>query len=231
MGWWSMPGHPEMVTGDTALDMIRHFLRDFSREFQEDLSRKPTLRELEYALNVAFKTNLDNEIVSGFDELEVKQVSIKTAKRPKRQKATPGDIFAFKLDDGTYGFGRVVRNVSIGSIAEIFDYFSDQPIFDHSKDKKWLVPPIPIDSYMLFEAKKMGDWRIIESEPGYVPDERFNSLRYVYGTPPYTLIQTDIYGNKSPISEADAKGVPEYHPHNDFHVKQLLSQRTKSTGR
>ena len=231
MGWWSVPGHPEMTTGDAALDMIRHFLRDFSREFQEDLSRKPTLQELEYALNLAFRANLDDDIVSGFDELEVKQVLIKTTKRPKRQKATPGDIFAYKLDDGRYGFGRIVRNVSIGSIAEMFDYFSDQPIFDHSKEKKWLMPPIPIDSYMLLEVKKMGDWRIIESDPGFVPDEKFKSLRYVYGTPPYTLIETDIYENERPISEGEAKGVPEYYPHNDFHVKQLLPEYIKSTGR
>jgi len=228
MGWWSVPESPEMITGDTALDMIRHFLRDFSREFQEGLSRKPTLRELEYALNLGFRENLDNEIVSGFDELAVKQVSIKTARRPRRQKAHPGDIFAFKLDDGTYGFGRIVRNVSIGSIAEIFDCFSEQPIFDHSKKEQWLIPPIPIDSYLLFEAKKMGDWRIIESDPGYVPDERFNSLRYVYGVPPYTLTETDIYENERPISEADAKGLSRYHGHNDFHVKQLLSEYTKS---
>jgi hypothetical protein len=229
MGWWNVSENPEIVTGDAVLDTARHFLRDFSREFQEDLSRKPTLQELEYALNLAFRANLDNEILAGFDELEVKQISIKTVRRSKRQKANPGDIFAFRLDDWRFGFGRIIRNVSIGSIAEIFDYFSDQPIFDHSVEKKWLIPPIPIDSYLLLEAKKMGDWRIIESDPTFVPGEKFSSLRYVYGTPPHALIETDIYENERPISENDAKALPEYYGHNDFHVKQLLSEHIKSS--
>lgn len=228
MGWWSVSEKPEMVTGDAVLDIIRHFLRDFSREFQEDLSRKPTLQELEYALNLAFRANLDDEIVVGFDELEVKQVSIKTAKRPKRIKVNPGDIFAYKLDNGRFGFGRVVRNVSIGSIAEIFDYFSDQPIFDHSKKKKWLIPPVPIDSYLLLEVKKMGDWRIIENDPNFVPGEEYASLRFVYGTPPNALMQTDIYENEKPISEKDAKGLPRYFGHNDFHIKQIVAEHMKA---
>jgi len=63
------------------------FLRDFSSEFQEDLSSKPTLQELGYALNLAFKVNVDSDVVSGFDELEVKEDLIKTAKRKKDKRS------------------------------------------------------------------------------------------------------------------------------------------------
>lgn len=224
MGWWNISEIPEAMTGDTVLDIARHFLRDFSNEFQEDLSRKPTLQELEYALNLAFRVNLDNEIVSGFDELEVKQVIIKTTKRPKRQKVSVGDIFAYRLDDGRFGFGRIVSDVSIGSIAEIFDYFSEQPIFDHSIPKNWLIPPLPIDTYSLLEAKKMGDWRIIEHNPDYKPGEEFKSLLYVYGTPPHDLTATDIYGNKKSISAEDAKGLPKYSSSTDSTLKRRIAE-------
>ena len=74
MGWWNAPEQPELVVGDAVLDSVRHFLKDFSREYQEDLSRKPTLQELEYVLNLAFKVNVDDDILANFEELEVKQV-------------------------------------------------------------------------------------------------------------------------------------------------------------
>ena len=87
MGWWNAPENPEIMVGDAVLDTVRHFLHDFSSEFQGDLSRKPILQELGYALNLAFKVNVDSDVVSGFDELEVKEIILETAKRKKRQKA------------------------------------------------------------------------------------------------------------------------------------------------
>lgn len=222
MGWWQAPESPEIMTGDAVLDTIRHFLRDFSHLFQEDLGRNPTVAELEYALHLAFKVNLDQEILARFDEIESKQVIIKTAKRKKRQKVTPGDIFAYRLDDGRFGFGRIVSNVSLGSIAEIFDYFSKSPIFDHGKEQKWLIPPVPIESYALLEDGSIGDWRIIESHPGFAPDDKFASLLYVYGVPPNALVATDIYGNKRSITASEAKGLPEYYAYDDFNFKELI---------
>jgi hypothetical protein len=219
------------MVSDAVLDAARHFLRDFSLEFQEDLSRKPTLQELGYALNLAFEVNVDSDVLSGFDELEVKEVIIKTAKRKKRQKAMPGDLFAYKLDDRRYGFGRVIAKVSIGAIAEIFDHFSSQPVFDHSSPKSWLIPPVPIDCFSLLEMGDMGDWRIIERQPDFVPGEEFRRLRYVYGTPPNALIATDIFGNKKPIHVAEAKGLPEYSAYNDFRFKKMILARLAEKGR
>ncbi|MDM5181658.1 Imm26 family immunity protein [Massilia sp. DJPM01] len=165
MGWWSAPDNPEVTVGDAVLDSVRHFLRDFSREYQEDLSRKPTLQELEYALNLAFKVNVDSAILDGVDELEVKQVALKTAKRPTKHKVTPGDIFAYRLEDGRFGFGRVVAAASVGAFAEIFDYFAEQPVFDYTKIDTWLVPPVPIESYSLLEMRSIGDWRLAHYRP------------------------------------------------------------------
>jgi Immunity protein 26 len=223
MGWWNAPDQPELVVGDAVLDSVRHFLKDFSREYQEDLSRKPTLQELEYALSLAFKVNVDDDILANFEELEVKQVLIKTAKRPKRQKPKPGDIFAFKLGDGRFGFGRLVSTVSVGMIAEIFDYFASQPVFDYSKLGKWLIPPRPIDSFTLLERGKEGDWRIIGHTPDYVPGPEFASLRYVYGAMPHMLKAVDIYDQEQPISAVAAEGLLRYSPCGDFNIKKAVS--------
>jgi hypothetical protein len=224
MGWWSDPENPEVIIGDAVLDGIRHFLVDFSREYQKDLSRKPTLKELEYALNLACRVNLDDDLLADFEETEVKQVIIKTAKRKKRQKVSPGDIFAYRLDDGTFGFGRIVSNVSIGSVAEIFDYFSKSPVLDRSKEHKWLIPPVPIESYGLLEDGSIGDWRVIDHQPGFIPDDKFSSLRYVYGSSPSALVATDIYENERPIGAAEAKGLPEYYAYDDFNFKELIGR-------
>lgn len=230
MGWWNPSESSEITTGDAALDTVRHFLLNFTKTFQDDLSRKPTLSELEYALNLSFKVNLDDQILAGFEELEAKQVTIKTSKRKKRQKVTPGDIFAYKLEDGRFGFGRIVTNVSVGSIAEVFDYFSNQPIFDHSKKKKWLIPPVPIESYGLLEIGSIGDWRIIEHDPEFRPGDEFKSLLYVYGSPPNALTATDIYGNRKAISEKDAVGLPRYYGHDDVNFKKLIESQLASRG-
>nr|WP_308624391.1 Imm26 family immunity protein [Massilia rubra] len=221
MGWWNAPENPDLTVGDTVLDLTRRFLIDFSREYQEDLSRKPTLQELEYALNLGFKVNLDDEIVSGFEELEVKQVTIKTAKRAKRQKAKPGDIFAYKLDDGRWGFGRIVIKMSIGALAEFFDYTANQPAFDYSKIDTWLVPPITISPYTLFEGQVEGDWRIIGHTPDFTPDERYKDLRFVYGDPVWMAV--DIFGKSESVSAAVAQKYPSYSARGDRNVKDDIA--------
>ncbi|HEX8611970.1 MAG TPA: Imm26 family immunity protein [Telluria sp.] len=222
MGWWNAPDNPEVTVGDAVLDTVRHFLRDFSREYQEDLSRKPTLQELEYALNVAFKINTDSDILSGFDELEIKRVTIKTAKRSKRQKAKPGDIFSYKLDNGRYGFGRIVSLVSVGAVAEFFDYTATQPVFDYSKIDTWLIPPLTISTYSLFEAQGEGEWRIIGHTADFIPNERYTELRFSYGAPVW--MTADIFDNEESVSAAVAGQFPSYSARRDRNVKNDIEK-------
>lgn len=221
MGWWSFPDKADAVTGDAVLDSVRYLLRDISRKYQEDLSRKPTLQEIEYALNLGLKANLDGEIVSGFEELEVRQVTIKTSKRAKRQKAKPGDIFAFKLDDGRWGFGRIVIKMTVGALAEFFDYTANQPVLNYSRIGTWLIPPITISQYTLFEGQVEGDWRIIGHTPGFTPDERYQELRFAYGDPVWMAV--DIFGKSEPVSAAEAEKYPAYSARGDRNVKDDIA--------
>jgi hypothetical protein len=224
MGWWDVSKEPEVVTGDDVLDLVRHFLKDFSRAYQEDLSRKPSLAELEYALNLAFRVNVDDEIVSGVEELEVKQVLLKTAKRPKRVRARVGDVFAFRVTDkNLFGFGRLVASVSVGMVAEVFDYFSQQPILDYSRRDNWLFSPIIIDQYTLFENKREGDWRIIDHLEG-VDAGKLQNVRFVYGEPPNGLKGVRIDDSESAITQADARGLRNYSAMRDAAVQRLVSE-------
>lgn len=222
MGWWNAPDNQQVSAGDAVLDLARHFLRHFSREYQEDLSRKPTLQELEYALNLAFKTNVDSDILDGVDELEIRQVLLKTAKRPKKYKVTPGDIFSYKRDDGRYSFGRIVSLVSVGAVAEFFDYIANQPVFDYSKLDTWLIPPLTISTFSLFEAQGEGEWRVIGHTAGFAPNERHWELRFSYGDPVWMTV--DIFDKEEPVSAAVAGRYPLYSARRDRNVKSDMEK-------
>ncbi|WP_062608213.1 Imm26 family immunity protein [Caballeronia calidae] len=81
-----------------------------------------------------------------------------------------GDIFCFHLDEGVFGFGRIMGKISMGHVGEIFDYFSDEPCFEDDLPKR-LFPPIILDSYALFDRKTSGDWRIVAHQNDFVVDE------------------------------------------------------------
>ncbi|NHZ97783.1 hypothetical protein F2P46_18920 [Massilia sp. CCM 8734] len=228
MGWWNAPEKPDMMIGDAVLDAVRHFLRAVSGEYQKGLARKPTLQELEYALNLAFKVNVDSAVLDGIDELELKQLVLKTARRPKRHKVTPGDLFAYKLEDGRFGFGRVIADASVGAFAEIFDYFAAQPVFDYTRIDTWLVPPVPIESYSLLETRSIGDWRIIGHTPDFVLGPKYRALRYVYGSNPNTLMWQDMDGNKGPITPTEAQGLPRYVGLDDYLFEQHIASHVQA---
>ncbi|NHZ97780.1 Imm26 family immunity protein [Massilia sp. CCM 8734] len=222
MGWWNSQDKPDVIVGDAVLDSVRHLLRDVSREYQYDVSRKPTLQELQYVLTLAFKASVDEQVVSGVEELDVKQVAIKTARRPKRQKARPGDVFAFQLDDGRWGFGRIVSDCTIGAVAEFFDYTAGQPVFDYGKINTWLIPPISISSHSLFEARIEGDWRIIGHTPDFAPDERYRDLRFVYGDPHW--IAVGVFGISESVSAKVAGRHSLYASRGDRNVKNEIKR-------
>lgn len=232
MGWWSAPDADGIEVGDESLDAIRHFLRDFSRSYQEDLGRKPSLAEFEYALNLAFKANVDDEVLADFAELEIKQVAIKTAKRAKRTKVKPGDIFAFGLDETQFGFGRIVSLVAIGAVAEIFDYVAAQPVFDYSKIDAWLIPPITFSHHSLFEAKIEGDWRVIGETKNFSPGPKCRDLRFVYGDEDdgfFTAV--DIFDQETKVGVAEGKRYPSYSSRGDSIIKRLVLEALSKRGK
>ena len=98
-------------------------------------------------------------------------------KTPK-SKFQVGDIFSVKQDNREYAFGRCISQISVGHIVEIFDYFSEENIFDTNITNKRLFEPVPIDTWGLFgKRKKEGIWKVIGHEDHFIP-ENVDHLRY-----------------------------------------------------
>ncbi len=96
MGWYESPKEPGVMVGDEAFDAMHAGLKGVVEAYSAGLGRKPTLDELRTLLEIELSVAGD-DLVDGLDELAVKQVAIKTAKKPKNQPFGVGDIFAIPI--------------------------------------------------------------------------------------------------------------------------------------
>lgn len=231
MGWWSAPDARGIEVADEVLDEARGFLAGFSRHYQRDLGRKPTLAELEDAIDLAFRTNADDGILADFAQMEIRQVAIKAGKRPRRIKVEPGDVFAFRLDELSFGFGRVVSLVSIGAVVEIFDCIAAQPIFDYSRIDHWLIAPTTIGTHALFEARSQGDWRVVGETAGFVPGAKYRDIRFIYDDEDdgfFTAV--DVFDHEQSMGVAQGRAHGFYAVRGDQEVKDLVADALNRRG-
>jgi hypothetical protein len=222
MGWWKIDDESSIEVGDFILDEVRHFLESISRQYEKDLHRKPTLDELQYLLTLGFSANINSDILSDFDELRVQKVTIKTEKRKKRVKPEIGDIFSFKINHELYGFGRLVFNLRAGTVAEIFDCTARSPVFDRSKEGKWLIDPILINDFILLDKQSEGEWGIISKNPGYSPGEKFGDVFFSWKDYKDNYKLEGVKKQGVITDEATAKKYPRYVAINDEEVKKLV---------
>ncbi|MFM0121516.1 MULTISPECIES: immunity 26/phosphotriesterase HocA family protein [unclassified Paraburkholderia] len=133
-----------------------------------------------------------------------------------------GDIFCFKLNNGKYGFGRIISKVSIGHTAEIFNFVSSSP--DISADMlevtALVFPPVVLDSYSLFDKRISGDWQIIGHQDGY-SSVGHAGVFFSYGVGD-SCKRVDINGNVQSIASADKNNYPPYTPKNDNHIQAMI---------
>lgn len=222
MGWWKATDAPEVQIGDSVLDETRRFLRAVSRSYETDLKRKPTLCELEYLMTLAFSVNANSDVLEDFDELRVQKVSIKTGKRPKRVKPAIGDIFSFKLDNERYGFGRLVSELRAGTIAEIFNYTSTQPIFDPTYLNQWLIPPVLLNSFILLDERSEGQWEIISKNSDYTPGQQFENIFFSWKDYKNEYKLEGVFKSSALTDEATAKKYPRYVVSNDAKIREMV---------
>jgi RHS repeat-associated protein len=137
-----------------------------------------------------------------------------------------GDIFAFRMDDGQYGFGRIVSRISEGHIAEIFNHFSSEPKFDTSKTYERFLPPIILNSYGMFQVKQDGDFGIVGSTPNYAPDAEISKFKFVFGSIG-NFKSIDIFGTEVPIGDAEGLRLPLRSPFNDWFLKKYIEHALK----
>lgn len=227
MGWWMVKNENSIEIGDGVLDKGRHFLKSIADAYTSELGRNPTLEELEYILTLSFATNANSDVLENFDELRVQKVLIKTAKRLRRVKPQIGDVFAFKLNDQQYGFGRLVHKLALGTIVEIFNYISTHPTFDHSKEQDWLISPVLINAFGLLDQKTEGDWQIVDSNKNYKPDHRFENIYFGWKDSDSQLILEGVFDKKIKKNEDELKKYPRYVTVSDKELRQLVTDALK----
>lgn len=128
-----------------------------------------------------------------------------------------GDIFCFLISDKTfsiglkkevYGFGRLITKAKAGHVAEIFDYFSNTPEFSQEilEKSKRVCSPLILDSYILFDRKTIGEWRVIGRHEDY-KHSGDEDVFFVWGDPSSPK-KSDIYGNSSDATNEEFNTYP-----------------------
>jgi len=165
MGWWKAQNDPEIIVGDDPYIESVNYLKRVSDLYQSDLKRKPTLAEFLSNLEDALRYNA-HHLLKDCEELEIKQLTVKTSKRKKRQEFAVGDYFSIPLKNGQNGFGRILWK-DWGHLIAVFDALSET----------MKLPSELADSKTLFsvfvspEAWEEWRWRILGGSEGYKLDK------------------------------------------------------------
>lgn len=143
----------------------------------------------------------------------------------------PGDLFAFRLDESIFMFGRIITKMDLGDVAEIFNHTSNDAIISPKdiEGAKRAIPPILLDSYSLFDKKfwnsKDAEWRIIGHQENYVPSD-LEGFFFTYGEGS-SCKKVDVFDNETPITEKESQLYPFLSPSGDVKVKEWLSGERK----
>lgn len=217
MGWWSAPGHNEIVVGDLPLDLVGKLLEELQALYVESLGRRPKLEEVRYLIELSLKVN-GPSLFCG-EDLEGHFEGAGMGKG-KAKKYSAGDVLSFKISDGLYGFARLIKQIELGYVSEIFSETSSSPKEGLEKLKTIKQFPVILDTFSLLEMGE-GEWEVVgHLELG--EDNRVEGLRFVFGTPPYDLKSIDVNENEEKISEQDSLGLFPYEQMGDEDVKELF---------
>ncbi len=141
-------------------------------------------------------------------------------RKNKAAKYSAGDILSFKIDEGVYGFARLIRKIELGYVAEIYSETAASASEGLAVINKIKIFPVILDTFSLLEMGE-GEWSVIGNAQGG-NDKQVDSLRFVFGTAPYDLKSIDVNENQQEISEIDSLGLPPYEQMGDEDVKELF---------
>lgn len=201
MGWWNAPGNDDIVVGDEVFDKTYHYLEALAGLYEEALGRKMTVDELATVLTIALQNHGGPDTFEGVEELEVSGVTIKTKKRPKRQRIQVGDVFVIPLEPGKWGFGRIVNLGRNWDLVEVFSYVDQEPRYRPAAVSAGrLFQPILMDMDGAF-IQGEGRWRIVHSQPGFkLPD--LDKLEFATGNGMVWRVNTQKWESASPAHVA-----------------------------
>ncbi len=158
------------MIGDEAFDAMYEGLKGVAAAYLEGFGRKPTLEEV----RVLFETELGvagGDLVEDLEERTVKQVTIKTVKKPKDQRFSVGDIFAIPIAGDRFAFGRVMLLDKLhGTLVEVFAKTTKSKSLERDviESGRLFQPLLASGSSSL----KNWRWTVVRSDPSYIrPDE------------------------------------------------------------
>jgi hypothetical protein len=178
MGWYESPKQPGVMLGDDAFDAMYDGLKGVAAADLEGFGRKPTLEEV----RVLFETELysaGDDLVGDLEERTVKQVTIKTVKKPKDQRYGVGDVFAVPIAGGRFAFGRImILAKARGMYIEVFRETSDTKALKPSiLASGWLFQPLRLSGAC--DSLKNWRWTVVRSDPTYKPPPEINDIEFV----------------------------------------------------
>lgn len=179
MEWWVDESTDSVQLGDEPLEILQTALRELKISYERELGRPPTLKELTRSLELVLHTDAD-KYLENCAQVEVKNISIRTAARKKKQAFQIGDFFSFPVTDYSsepkvrYGFGRVLDIGPMGTLVAILDKVSDFLILPKALvGQKLLFPPVLAHDDGLIRWR----WRVLSGHIGFsredYPIERF----------------------------------------------------------
>lgn len=206
MGWWTQ-GNGDLVVGDEPLDRAAEFLRAVAALYEEsELGRKPTASELAATIELALSSSISS-VIDGGERLGVSKVTVKTKRQPKKHKVRVGDIFAVRLRDGAFGFGRVMTVVpKKGDVIEYFRVKSYTPIWrPRYAEQGRLGLPKQCPAGALEDRI----WPVVAHDENYEPTKEDKNLEFAGGMPPHMWSQDIFYKTvRDRIDVAEGKSLP-----------------------
>lgn len=112
----------------------------------------------------------------------------------------------------------------MGHFGEIFTHSSDVPAISEEEvaNAKRLLGPLCLDSYLSFDRKTLGDWRIIGHQSDYHPED-VEDAYFAYGLAG-SCKRIDIFGNIVRITEVESRNYPRYTSYSDPPIQMMLDE-------
>jgi len=143
-------------------------------------------------------------------------------KRTMLRYIKAGDVFCFQYDENTFCFGRIMKIMeNFATIAEIFDYISDEPVItmeDIDRGSR-MFPPVNLDVHLLFDRKFEGEWRMIGRYEDFELVD-VDDVFFTYGD--FPAWKLDLYGNETAITLKEAETLVNLLLMRDCHVKEMV---------
>lgn len=133
-----------------------------------------------------------------------------------------GDIIAIPVDSGAFAFARVIAEIALGHVIEVFDRFSaevgDAEEIVAGADR--LCYPQIIDSYSILELGR-SSWRLLrEGDRSHrAPD--LDELRFRMGPREIPRL-IDLAGKETSVESHDGLPYPWYSPNSDTSIERLV---------